>query len=210
MPEMKLSTLAVILGLVLAVFNGYGFLKPAAFAAAARKFPRYTPVGVVLTLLATVWFLYNLSLESVSDFISFKPALFGLFAAVGLGTCIFVRDYLPVRGLAVVALLLAKLMVDTARWVDTPWRLVIVIWAYVMVLGGMWFTISPWRLRDLINWSTANEKRTRLSCGMRLAFGVFVILLGLTAFRAAEQKGPTPVDASSFAPLRAPIVAIPA
>jgi hypothetical protein len=190
------------------VSNGYGLMKPAAFAAAARKFPRHTPVGVGLTLLATAWFLYNLSLESVSDFTSFKPALYALFAAVGLGSCIFVRDYLPVRGLAVLLLLLAKLMVDTANWVDTPWRLVIVTWAYLMVTAGMWFTVSPWRLRDLINWSTANEKRTRLSCGVRLAFGVFVVLLGLTAFRSAEQKNVAQVNGPPLSALCASIVAI--
>mgnify|MGYP001125099086 CR=1 FL=1 len=34
---------------------------------------------------------------------------------MGLGACIFVQDFLAVRGLAVVLLLLAKLMVDTGR-----------------------------------------------------------------------------------------------
>ena len=79
-------------------------------------------------------------------------------------------------------------MVDTARWADTEWRLVIVTWAYVMVVGGMWFTISPWRLRDLIDWATATEQRTRLLSAARLAFGLFVVVLGLTVFRAAEQR----------------------
>jgi len=49
--------------------------------------------------------------------------------------------------------------------------LVIQIWAYVMVIAGMWFTISPWRLRDMIEWATANQKRTKLGSGIRLAFG---------------------------------------
>ena len=109
-------------------------------------------------------------------------------AAVGLGACLFVKDYLPVRGLAVLYLLLAKLMVDTARWVETDWRLVITTWAYVLVILGMWFTISPWRLRDLLNWFTANEKRTRVVSGVRLAFGVFVVILGLTVYKSAETN----------------------
>ena len=97
-------------------------------------------------------------------------------------------DFLAVRGLAVFILLLAQLMVDTARWEDTQWRLVITIWAYAMVVAGMWFTISPWKLRDMINWDTANEQRTRLLSGIRVAFGVFVLCLGLTVFRVAEQR----------------------
>jgi hypothetical protein len=79
-------------------------------------------------------------------------------------------------------------MVDTARWVDSGWRLVIVTWAYMWILAGMWFTISPWRLRDFIQWGTATPERIRLLSGLRVAFGLFVLLLGLTAFRTAEAR----------------------
>ena len=184
----KLSTLSILLGLVVVAPNVYGVLKPAALAAAARKFPRHIPIGVALMLLATVWFVFNVSQESLSDFTRMKSLFYLLFAAVGLGSCVFVHDFLAVRGLAVVLLLLGKLMVDTARWADTEWRLVIVTWAYVMVVAGMWFTVAPWRLRDLIGWATATEQRTRMLSAARLAFGLFVLLLGLTVFRAAEQR----------------------
>ena len=183
MDQLNLSTVAISLGLVFALAHVYGVINPAAFAAAARKFPRYTPIGCVLTLGATIWFLYYVSLETVSDFASMKPFLYLLFGAVGAGTCVFVRDFLAVRGLAVVLLLCAKLMVDSARMVETEWRLVSVTWAYVWVFAGMWFTISPWRLRDLILWGTANEQRTRLMSGVRLAFGLFILALGLTVYK---------------------------
>lgn len=185
---MKLSVLAILLGLLAAVPAIYGVAKPGAFGNVARRFPRYTPVGYLFMIVATLWFLTLLKQESIADFAAFKPALYTLFAAVGLGACLFVKDFLAVRGLAVLYLLLAKLMVDTARWVETDWRLVITTWAYVLVILGMWFTISPWRLRDLLNWFTANEKRTRVVSGVRLAFGVFVLILGLTVYKSAETN----------------------
>jgi hypothetical protein len=120
---------------------------------------------------------------------------------VGLGTCLFVRDYLPVRGISVVLLLAAKLTVDSARWLDTPWRLVMVILAYVWVIGGMWFTISPWRLRDLIQWVTATNDRVRLVSAIRLGFGIVIILLGLTVYRGAER----PAVASAAVGLNRPL-----
>ena len=95
---MKLSTLSILIGSVMALPQIYGLLKPAGFAAAVRKFPRYTPIGYVLVGIATIWFLYNLNQESVADFASMKPVLFVLFAGVGLGTCLFVQDFLLVRG----------------------------------------------------------------------------------------------------------------
>src|SRR5947207_4256689 len=131
---MKLSTLAILLGLGFGLPQPYGLLKPAKFRDAVRKFPRSEPVGYVLMLLGTVWFLWNLQLENISDFAAYKKVMLIGFGAVGVATCIYVRDFLAVRGLAIVFLLLAKLMVDTARWEETEWRLVIVTWAYLLIV----------------------------------------------------------------------------
>jgi hypothetical protein len=184
MLALKLSTLAVLLGLGLGLPQIYGFVKPAAFAAAVRKFPRSVPWGYALMLLGTAWFIYNLSQESISDFAAYKNLLFAGFAAVGIGSCIYVKDFLAVRGLAVVFLLLAKLMVDSGRpyLAQTPLVLIIQVWAYLLVLLGIWLTVSPWRLRDFLNWATATEKRIKVGCGIRLAFGLFIAVLGLTKF----------------------------
>jgi hypothetical protein len=180
----KLSTLSIVLGLALAVPQIYGLLKPAEFAAAARKFPRSLAWGYALMLLATGWFLWNLNHESISDLASLQKIIFPLFAGVGIGACFFVHDFLAVRGLAVVLLLVAKLMVDAGRprLPDTHWALVIQAWAYVFVVAGIWLTVSPWRLRDFVAWATANEKRLKLGCGLPLAFGLFVAALGATKF----------------------------
>src|SRR5437016_11497516 len=185
---MKLSTLAILLGLGFGLPQLFGLLNPSKFREAMRQFPRSETWGYGLMVLGTGWFLWNLGHENISDFAAYKKAMLIGFAAVGVATCIYVRDFLAVRGLAIVFLLLAKLMVDTARWEDTEWRLVIVTWAYVLVVAGVWFTISPWRLRDLLNWATATDTRVRIGSGIRLAFGLFVAVLGLTVFRQVEAQ----------------------
>lgn len=182
--QMKLSTVAIFLGSLVALINLFGVLKPTQFGEALRKFPRSTNSGYLLMLLGTAWFVWNLKQESIADFESFKPYLYALFIAVGVGTCIFVKDFIAVRGFAIVLLLMAKIMVDAGRprLGETPWVLVIQIWAYVFVVLGIWFTISPWRMRDLLNWGTANEKRIRVGSAVRMALGLFVASLGLTVF----------------------------
>ena len=181
---LNLSILAIVLGLAVALPQVYGLVKPAGFAAAVRSFPRSVPWGCALMLLGTGWFIYNLSQESIADFAAYKNVLLVGFAAVGIGSCIFVQDFLAVRGLAVVLLLLAKLMVDSGRPYlgQTVWVLLIQAWGYVLAVAGMWLTISPWRLRDVLNWATANEHRIKIGCGIRLAFGLFVAALGVMAF----------------------------
>ena len=182
---LKLSTLSILIGLGMALPQIYGLVKPKEFAESVRKFPRNVPIGIALMLLGTAWFLWILSQESVSDFASYKGPLLMLFGAVGVGTCIFVQDFIAVRGLAVMFLLVAKLLVDSGRTMlgTTHWTLVIQTWAYLLVIAGIWLTLSPWRLRDFLNWATADEKRVRVGSAIRLAFGLFVAVLGLTKFK---------------------------
>ena len=183
---MKLSLLTILLGLGMGLPQVYGLAKPAQLGAVARKFPRNLPLGVLLMLLGTAWFVWLVNNEPIADFSAFKPYMMAGFVAVGVGSCIFVQDFLAVRGLAVVMLLLAKLMVDTGRphLGESPFVVVIQVWAYFFVVMGIWFTVTPWKLRDFVNWATATEERTRLLSGVRLAFAAFVLILGLTAFRA--------------------------
>ncbi|MDA1275137.1 MAG: hypothetical protein O2960_13980 [Verrucomicrobia bacterium] len=179
---MNLSTLSVGLGVLIAIPQIFGLLKPAEFAAKARRFPRSVPVGYLLMGIGTIWFLRNLRAESISDFEDYKKLMLFAFGSIGVLTCVFVKDFLAVRGLSVVLLLTGKLMLDTARWNESEWRLVIATLAYVWIISAIWFTVSPWRLRDIILWSTASEKRIKVGSGLRLALALFVIVLGLTVF----------------------------
>lgn len=183
---MKLSLLTILLGLGLGVPQVYGLVRPKQYAETLKKFPRNLPTGIALMLLGTAWFVWNVSIEPIADFSVFKPYMMVGFATVGVLSCIFVQDFLAVRGLAVVLLLLGKLMVDTGRpHLDaSPFVLIIQAWAYVLIVAGIWFTITPWRLRDLVNFGLANDNRVRIGSAIRLGWALFILVLGLTAFRA--------------------------
>jgi hypothetical protein len=180
---MTLSTLAIIIGGAYCLPQLYALAKPKEFAATARAFPRSEPIGFLLMGIGTIWFLYNLNAEAIADFAAYKKWMLTGFAALGLLTCIYVRDYLAVRGLSVCLLLLAWLTLNHTRWADSPARLVLVVWAYLWIIAAMWFTVSPWRLRDFLNWWTADERRIRTGGVLQLALGVVVLILGATVFR---------------------------
>jgi multisubunit Na+/H+ antiporter MnhG subunit len=188
MTHVSLSSFAIGLGLVFALPAVFGLTAPDKFRNAMREFPRSNTWGWFLMLLGTAWFVYNVGQEQVADFQSYKKVLLTFFAGVGIASCLFVRDFLAVRGAAVVMLLLAKGMVDTGRPLlgATGWVVLWQAWAYVFVVAGIWLTVSPWRMRDLILWATANERRIRITCGARLAFCLLIVLLGATVFRTAQ------------------------
>jgi hypothetical protein len=182
---MKLSLLTILLGAGLSVPQIYGLVRPKDFAANVRRFPRNYPLGVILMMVATGWFVWIVNQEPIADFSAYKPAMLAGFTAVGVLSCVFVRDFLAARALAVIFLLLAKLMVDTGRphLGESPFVLVNQVLAYAFVVGGIWITIAPWRLRDWLEWFTSSDKIVRVTCALRLAFDLFLITLGLTVFR---------------------------
>lgn len=183
---MKLSLLAILLGAGFGLPQIYGLAYPQKFAESVRRFPRNLPAGIFLMLLGTGWFVWNVNSEPIADFAAYKTAMLAAFAAIGILSCLFVQDFLAVRGLAVVFLLLAKAMLDIGRphLGESPWVLVIQVWAYLLILAGIWFTITPWKLRDFLNWMTATQARVKIGSAIRLSFAVFVLVLGATAFRA--------------------------
>lgn len=177
---MNLTKLCLLLGIGYGVLNVAAFLKPAASIRWLRRFPRHVPWGIALSLVATAWFEYLLVTETISDFKEWKPMLAGLFAFGGIGACFFLQDYLSIRALSALMLLVAQVMVDTQRWHPSPFKNVVTVWAYVFVVLGMWWVVSPWRARDWIQWNTADEARFRkLSLG-RAVFGFGVAALGVT------------------------------
>ena len=188
--EVSLANLSVLLGVFLAAVSGYSLAKPDAVARVLRAFPRANTPGYMLMLAATAWFLWNIRIEDMADYREIKHWFYIGFGAVGIGSCIFLRDFLAVRGLAVFMLLLAKLMLDTQRnyMLATPeaymseWRLVFAVWAYMIIVMSMWLVISPWRMRDMIEWMLAKPGRLVVKGWFRLGFGILLIVLGLTVF----------------------------
>jgi hypothetical protein len=182
----KLSTLAICLGLGYALPQAYALANPQGFTGHARRFPRSLPLGYALMALATAWFVYNVSQESIADFAAYQTHMMVAFALIGVGCCIFVTDFLAVRGFAALLLLTAKLMVDAGRphLGESPWVLVNQFAAYVLVILGIWLTVAPYRMRDWIEWNVAKPPRLRTVSAVRLLAGVTFALLGFVVFRA--------------------------
>ena len=116
----SISNLSLLLGGFLVAVAGYTLAKPAEVGQALKTFPRANAPGYVLMLAATAWFLWNIKTEDMEDYVNLKSYFYIGFGAVGVGSCIYLRDFLAVRGLAVFLLLLAnlpyELLPDGSLW----------------------------------------------------------------------------------------------
>lgn len=183
MPEVTLSTLSMILGGIALAGGAWGIAAREQALEFIKGFPRNENAGYFTILAAMVWFLLILKGESMSDFERYRLHFNAFILVTGIGACVYLKDFLAVRGSAVLMILLAKLIVDTARWHESDWRLVLVTMAYILVVKGMWFTASPWRMRDLIQYVTSEEERFKKVCIARVIFGVLLVGLGVTVFK---------------------------
>lgn len=180
---MTLATLCLLLGAVTVVAHLPALLQPTAVTSWLHRFPRSVPWGVVLMLGGTAWFEWNLWQEQLMDIAPWKTLMLVGFGLVGVGCCLFVKDYLAVRGLAVVLMMTAWWVCELARWHPHPLSKVLTAWAYVWVFFAFWWSMSPWRLRDAIDWVTASSTRLRIAAAGGVVWGAFIVGLGLTVLR---------------------------
>jgi hypothetical protein len=181
---MTLSNFSMLLGAAVAIPAVWALMKPAQFAESLKKFPRSEMWGYALTAIGAAWFLFNVNREAIAEFAAYKTHMLVGFGSVAVLACFFVPDFLAVRGLCVTTLMLCSYLLSLTRWADSQWRLLLVVAAYIWIVVSIWWMVSPWRMRDFINWLTARPERLRSFAIMRLVFGVALIVLGVTAFRS--------------------------
>jgi hypothetical protein len=79
-------------------------------------------------------------------------------------------------------LLLARVVVETTDRSDVPARLIVTTLAYIWVVGALWMAIAPHHIRDGMQFVMANNARCRLSCGLGIALGLGLVLLGMFVY----------------------------
>lgn len=143
-------------------------------------------------LIGTGWFFYNLYTSDLTDFAALRPFLYAAVVLVGIGNCLFVQDYIAVRGAAVVALLTCDKVLDWQRWYVTSgfdphsWlqpKNIIALWCYFIVLLSIWVIHSPFRLRDFLNWVAETPARLKCVGSGFLGFGVALALVAAVWLR---------------------------
>ena len=177
-----LKAVAIIVGVLAIATRLPGVINPASFRDVVRKFPRAVWPGIAFLTIALVWSLIIVNLASEEGMALPKWAVIAFLFGVYIGMIVLRFDFLAVRGLSILLLFFAKITVDASNQLETPWRLVMTVLAYAWAIMGMWFTVSPYRMRDMIDWATANERRTRALCAAGCGFGLFLIFLGIFAY----------------------------
>jgi multisubunit Na+/H+ antiporter MnhG subunit len=175
--HLSLHTAGVIAGAFLVVVGMLGLMKPD-FAQVMKKFPRSRLAGVVLLTICLVWTLWLVATIQMGEFASFRrPLLIALPIGYVL-TLFFVDEFLAIRALGILCLLAAEPLLDAAFLRYEKSRLLVTVFAYLLIIAGLFWVAIPYVLRDQINWSARSAFRWRCLHALALAYGV--VILGFT------------------------------
>ncbi len=176
-----LSALAIIIGLACVAIGVSALMRKAekSWIAFCRcEIPAYV-LTTILLFWATLW-LYVMPL----GFVFFlRPYLPILFVVATVLTCIYCKELLMCRAIGGLFVLLPTPLLSSAAWHPSLWRYVMIVFAYIMVVEGMFVTGMPWTLRNQIFWMFKRKIRVKAFAYSLIALGVLFVCLAFTAYR---------------------------
>ncbi len=191
--QLSLFTVGLILGVSLIGSHALMLAKPAMVQGFLKSFPRNPLLGQILLGIGLAWFWLLIAPEGMGvisslamdlgEFNGAKPMLRILVPVTLVLVVMSVRDFLAVRALGVVGLMLASPLLESAFLKDPSSRLLVPIYAYGLLTASMFCVGMPYLFRDAVNWATADAKRWNLLSFAGLAYGVATVACAFAFWR---------------------------
>jgi hypothetical protein len=188
-----LFTAGILLGLWLVGSHALMIAKPALVQGWLKKFPRNPMAGQIIMTVAMAWFwlliapgvLGKLSAlrMDLGEFNNIKPLLQFLIPATLVAVCISVRDFLAVRALGLLGLMIAAPLLEAAFLKDPASRLLIPIFAYALLTKSLFWVGMPYLFRDAVTWATATDGRWKIVSLAGLAYGIATLVCAFVFWR---------------------------
>ncbi len=157
------------------------------------KFQRDPKAGQILLAIGLGWFwllcapsglgfLSSLQMN-FGEFNSTKPILRIVVPLMVVGVAISVRDFLAVRALGLIGLMVAAPILEAAFLEDPASRLLLPIYAYALLTISMFLVGKPYLFRNVLDWVKASNTRWQAFSFAGLAYGVATVVCALLFWR---------------------------
>ncbi|CAN5531456.1 hypothetical protein BH18VER1_BH18VER1_00310 [soil metagenome] len=180
--HLSLQTAGIAAGLFLVLASLPGLFFPERARPSVTRLPRSFPLGIGLLTVAFLWSFWLLATMEMGEFSSFRRPL---LLAVPIGYVLilaFVNEFLAVRALGILALLAAEPLLDAAFLRYEPSRLLVTIFAYVLIVKGLFWVTMPYVLRDHLAWTTRSLGRWRFVSVLALFYGAAILACAFTRY----------------------------
>ena len=187
--KIPLSTAGYVLAVWLIALHLWMLLKPEESKSFFQKLPRNRTIGPWVMGAGMLWFwllilpdgfgtLGKLNMD-LGEFNNMKRIMVILVPAAAAGMILHVKEFLTVRGLGLLALMAAAPLLAAAFQEPPTSRLLVSIFAYIMIFSGLFWVGMPYTMRDAITWVTQTDTRYRLASIAGLAYGIAVLVCSI-------------------------------
>jgi hypothetical protein len=179
--HLSLQTAGIIAGAFLILISAPGLVK-SDLASVAQRFPRSSVAGAVLLTICLAWTFWLVATIQMGEFSSFRRPL---LIALPIGYVLalrFVDEFLAVRALGILCLLGAEPLLDAAFLRHETSRLLVTVFAYVLIVAGLFWVAIPYVLRNQINWSTRSVFRWRFLHALAFIYGCVILTFAFTRY----------------------------
>lgn len=188
-----LFSVGILLGLWLVGSHALMLVKSTQVQGWLKKFPRNQQAGQIILALGMAWFWLLIAPDGLGklsalrmdlgDFNNIKPVLQLLVPATLIAVCISVRDFLAVRALGLLGLMISAPLLEAAFLKEPVSRLLVPIFAYALLTKSLFFVGMPYLFRDAITWATARSARWNALAFAGVAYGVAVLVCAFAFWR---------------------------
>ena len=180
--HLSLKAAGILAGLFLLLIGLPSLLRPELSRAWLPQLPRSRPAGIFLLSLALLWSFWLLATMEMGEFSSFRRPL---LIALPIGYFLvlrFVNEFLAVRALGILYLLAAEPLLEAAFLRYEMSRLLVTVFAYVLVVKGLFFVTMPYVMRDQLDWGTRSSTRWISLNAFAVLYGAMLLGFAFTQY----------------------------
>jgi hypothetical protein len=171
----NLKTVGIIIGCALMIGHLLAILHAKEAKGMLKAFPRSKSMGAFLLGIVTLWAFWLVATMDLGEFSSYRTMLKIVVPVAGVLCFQYVDEFLPVRALGMLMLLLAEPLLEAAFLRPEGSRLLLVILAYAWIIAGMFWVGMPYLMRDLIGWVVKSHSRWVAACLGGAAYGAALL-----------------------------------
>ncbi|MFZ4765358.1 MAG: hypothetical protein ACOYMN_10430 [Roseimicrobium sp.] len=179
---LSMKTVGLLLGAALVGGHLLVWLRAADAMAIAKEFPRGRAWGIVLLAVCLVWTQFLVAFMDMGEFYTWRRTLMIILPVAFVLVVVFVPEFLAVRALGTLLLLVASPVLHSAFLQPQTSRLLLPILAYAWIVVGMFIVGMPYLMRDAITWLTEKPQRWNAAALSGAAYGAVLFVVALLTY----------------------------
>lgn len=178
----QLAQIAVVIGLLLLVLNAVMIFFPRQVNTCVTSFPRSIWAGRVLAAVDVVWITVLLLHSDIKWVERHHLLVFIMAPSVLVLIVIFMDELLAVRAFGGLFLLVPFSILNAAFVYPSKSRLVMTVFAYLLVITGIIWVWSPFMFRKMTEKWIVRPRLSRIVGVAGALVGLVMIVLGLFVY----------------------------